>query len=71
MKVIIIGGGVAGLTMALACQHAGFTVKIYEKSRTLRNIGGGILVWPHGIRYLNWLGLSHCLEPYWVSLKLQ
>jgi 2-polyprenyl-6-methoxyphenol hydroxylase-like FAD-dependent oxidoreductase len=69
MKVIIIGGGVAGLTMALACQHAGFTVKIYEKSRTLRNIGGGILVWPHGIRYLNWLGLSHCLEPYWVSLK--
>jgi 2-polyprenyl-6-methoxyphenol hydroxylase-like FAD-dependent oxidoreductase len=69
MKVIIIGGGVAGLTMALACQRAGFTVKIYEKSITLRSIGGGILVWPHGIRYLNWLGLSHCLDPYWISLK--
>jgi 2-polyprenyl-6-methoxyphenol hydroxylase-like FAD-dependent oxidoreductase len=69
MKVIIIGGGIAGLTMALACLRAGFTVKIYEKSSTLRNIGGGILVWPHGIRYLNWLGLSHCVAPYWVSLK--
>jgi FAD-dependent urate hydroxylase len=69
MKVIIIGGGVAGLTMALACQRAGFNVKIYEKSRNLRNIGGGILVWPHGIRYLNWLGLSHCLDPYWITLK--
>ncbi len=69
MKVIIIGAGIAGLTCALACQRAGFEVKIYEKTSRLQNIGGGILVWPYGIRYLNWLGLSHCLDPYWVPIN--
>jgi 2-polyprenyl-6-methoxyphenol hydroxylase-like FAD-dependent oxidoreductase len=69
MKVIVIGAGVAGLTLGLACQRAGIDVKIYEKTNELRNIGGGILVWPHGMRYLQWLGLSHCTEPYLSSIK--
>lgn len=69
MKVIIIGAGIAGLTSALACHRAGFEVKIFEKTNHLQNIGGGILLWPYGIRYLDWLGLSHCLDPYWVPVN--
>ena len=69
MKVIVIGAGIAGLTLGLACQRAGIDVKIYEKTNELRNIGGGILVWPHGMRYLQWLGLSHSVEPYLSSIK--
>lgn len=68
MKVIIIGAGIAGLTCALACQRVGIEVKIYDKAKALRNIGGGILIWPHGIRYLEWLGLSDALKPFWTDV---
>jgi len=69
MKIIIIGAGISGLTLALACQKAGMEVKIYENAKKLRNIGGGLLLWPHGTRYLEWLGLSDCLQPYRVPVK--
>lgn len=69
MKVIIIGAGIAGLTFGLACQRAGIEVKIYDKARELRNIGGGILIWPHGLRYLKWLGMEDWLTPFQVSVK--
>ncbi len=69
MKIIIIGAGIAGLTFGLACQRAGMDVKIYDKAKALRNIGGGILLWPHGMRYLEWLGIADCLHPFWVSVR--
>lgn len=69
MKIIIVGAGIAGLTLALACHNAGMEVKIYDKARSLRNIGGGILIWPHGLRYLKWLGLSHCLDSFYTPIK--
>jgi len=68
MKIIIIGSGIAGLTLSLACQRSGMQVSIYEKAQQLKNIGGGILLWPHGLRYLNWLGLADCLRPYHVDV---
>jgi FAD-dependent urate hydroxylase len=69
MKIVIIGAGIAGLTLGLACRRAGIEVEIYEKAHELRNIGGGILLWPHGQRYLEWLGLSSCLTPFSVPIK--
>ncbi len=69
MKVIIIGAGIAGLTLAHACRQAGIEVKLYDKAQQLRNIGGGILLWPHGVRYLKWLGLEACLQPFSVSIE--
>lgn len=69
MKITIIGAGIAGLTLGLACQRAGIDVKIFEKADELRTIGGGILLWPHGLRFLNELGLADCLQPAWMSVK--
>lgn len=69
MKIIIIGAGIAGLTLGIVCQRAGIEVKIYEKASYLKNIGGGILLWPHGLRYLKWLGLSSCLDETYISIK--
>lgn len=62
MKVIILGAGIAGLTMANACQRAGMHVQIYEQAKTLTTIGGGIFLWPHGLRFLDELGLSACFH---------
>ena len=69
MKVIIIGAGIAGLTLGLACQRAGMEVKIIEKAQELRTIGGGILLWPHGLHYLQQLGLADCLQTSWMSVR--
>ncbi len=69
MKIVIIGAGVAGLTLGLACQRAGMDVRIFDKAKELRTIGGGILLWPHGLQFLDELGLSDCLRPAWMSVS--
>jgi FAD-dependent urate hydroxylase len=69
MKIIIIGSGIAGLTLAIACQRHGMDVTLYEKTKRLQHIGGGLLLWPHGLRYLKWLGLAECLSPHYVSVS--
>lgn len=69
MKIVIIGAGIAGLTLGLACQRAGMDVRIYDQARQLRTIGGGILLWPHGLRFLDELGLRECLAPAWMSVR--
>lgn len=68
-KIIIIGAGIAGLTLGLACQRAGFEVRIYEKAKALKTIGGGIILWPHGYRFLQELGIADCLQSAWMSVK--
>lgn len=64
MKIIIIGAGLAGLTLANACEKSKIDYHLFEKTATLKNIGGGVLLWPHGQRYLNWLGLDKILDEY-------
>lgn len=58
LKVAIVGGGIGGLTAAIAMLRDGHDVHIYEKARELRAIGAGIHVSPNGVRLLERLGLS-------------
>lgn len=69
MKICIIGAGIGGLTLALACQRLGWDVCVYEKAKELKTIGGGVLLWPHGQRYLSWLGLEDILAPFHISVQ--
>lgn len=69
MKICIIGAGVAGLTLAVACQRAGIQAEVYERATELTTIGGGILLWPHGQRYLEWIGLQHILAPFEIQIN--
>jgi FAD-dependent urate hydroxylase len=69
MKVIIIGAGIAGLVLGTACQRAGFQVKVFDKASELRSIGGGVLLWPHGLRFLEDLGLLSGLQSAKMSVK--
>jgi len=68
-KIMIIGAGIAGLTLGLACQRAGLEVKIYEKAAALKTIGGGIILWPHGYRFLQELSIADGLQSVWMSVK--
>lgn len=45
MKIAIIGGGIGGLTTAIALQRKGFTdITVYEAAPEIQNIGAGILL---------------------------
>jgi 2-polyprenyl-6-methoxyphenol hydroxylase-like FAD-dependent oxidoreductase len=44
--VAVIGGGIGGLTAALALVHHGIDVTVHERAPELHEIGAGLGVWP-------------------------
>ena len=58
MQVLIIGGGVGGLTLALSLQQAGIGCRVFEAAPEIRPLGVGINLLPHGMRELTELGLQ-------------
>jgi 2-polyprenyl-6-methoxyphenol hydroxylase-like FAD-dependent oxidoreductase len=62
MRVIIAGGGVGGLTAALALKRKGIEADVYEQSRNVGELGVGINTLPHAIKELADLGLLDALD---------
>jgi 2-polyprenyl-6-methoxyphenol hydroxylase-like FAD-dependent oxidoreductase len=58
MRVLIVGGGIGGLTAALALRREGFEPVVYERAPALLEVGAAIAVWPNAFRVLEQLGLS-------------
>jgi salicylate hydroxylase len=57
-RISIVGGGIGGLSTALALQHFGFRVAIFERARELREIGAGVVITPNAMHALNFLGVG-------------
>ncbi|WP_430966649.1 FAD-dependent monooxygenase [Spongiimicrobium sp. 2-473A-2-J] len=53
----IIGGGIGGLTTALAFEKMGVEYQLFEKAERLRPIGSGILLTPNALKVFEWLGI--------------
>ena len=64
MRVAIVGGGLGGLTSALAFIKRGFDVKIYEQASELRELGAGVQLGPNAVGVLYHLGLEEALKSY-------
>ena len=62
LKMAVIGGGIGGLTAAVALRQAGFEVDVYEQAPELTEIGGGINMGPNAARVLRRLGLGPGLD---------
>ena len=56
MTVLIAGGGIGGLTLALSLHQIGVPAKVFESVPELRPLGVGINVLPHAVRELIDLG---------------
>ncbi|HEX2889981.1 FAD-dependent monooxygenase [Vineibacter terrae] len=57
-RILIAGGGIGGLTLALALLRHGFEVEVYEQAPALREIGAGLHVSSNGMLVLAALGVA-------------
>ena len=67
--ILIIGGGIGGLTLALSLHKRGIPCQIFEAAPEIKPLGVGINMMPHAIRVLTALGLQPILENYGVEAK--
>jgi 2-polyprenyl-6-methoxyphenol hydroxylase-like FAD-dependent oxidoreductase len=61
-KAMIIGGGIGGVTAAIALQRAGIDVTVFERADALREVGSGLPLWPSVLRALKKLELTSVLK---------
>jgi 2-polyprenyl-6-methoxyphenol hydroxylase-like FAD-dependent oxidoreductase len=62
MDIVVIGGGVAGLTFALGMHQRGLSCRVYECAPQVKELGVGITLLPHATRELCALGLEDRLR---------
>lgn len=63
MTFSIIGGGIAGLTTAIALQRLGIQAHIFEAAPELRPLGAGIVLAANAMRAFQQLGIAEALIP--------
>jgi 2-polyprenyl-6-methoxyphenol hydroxylase-like FAD-dependent oxidoreductase len=58
VKALIAGAGISGLAAGIALRQAGMDVEVLERSREVREVGAGLMLWPNGTRALQSLGVE-------------
>lgn len=69
MTVLIAGGGIAGLSLALTCRQIGIPFRLFEAAGQLRPLGVGINLQPNAVRELFELGLEQGLSGIGVPTR--
>ena len=59
-SAIVLGGGIAGLSAAIALRRAGYRLSVYEQAEAIAPMGAAISLWPNAVAALRALGV---LEP--------
>ena len=62
LRIAIVGGGIGGLTAALALRARGLEVRVFEQAEVLREIGAGVSVHPNAARLLKRVGFEEQLQ---------
>jgi 2-polyprenyl-6-methoxyphenol hydroxylase-like FAD-dependent oxidoreductase len=69
VRIGIIGGGIGGLTAALALRQFGFAPQVFEQAPNLLEVGAAILMWPNAMRVLHRLGLATAIREHGAVLE--
>jgi 2-polyprenyl-6-methoxyphenol hydroxylase-like FAD-dependent oxidoreductase len=62
LRIAIVGGGIGGLTAALALRARGLDVTVFEQAEVVREIGAGVSIHPNAARLLKRIGLDDQLR---------
>lgn len=60
--IVIIGGGIGGMTAAIALRQRGLAATVYEAAAELRPVGAGILVPPNAMQVYGRLGVADAVQ---------
>jgi salicylate hydroxylase len=66
-RIVVIGGGIGGLTAALALRATGHEVLVLERAAQFGEVGAGVQLGPNATRVLHRLGLGDGLRPIGVT----
>jgi len=69
MSILVVGGGIGGLTLALSLHQAGIACRVFEAAPEIKPLGVGINLLPHAMRELTELGLQERLAAVAVETK--
>ena len=61
-RVLVAGGGIGGLTAAIALRAQGLRPVVLERASEMREIGAGITLWSNAMRALARLGLDGAMR---------
>jgi 2-polyprenyl-6-methoxyphenol hydroxylase-like FAD-dependent oxidoreductase len=61
-RILIVGGGIAGLSLSAALRQRGIDAEIVERKALWEPVGGGIAVQPNAMRVLHRLGIGAAIE---------
>jgi 2-polyprenyl-6-methoxyphenol hydroxylase-like FAD-dependent oxidoreductase len=62
MRVIIVGGGIGGLSAAIALQRRGHEVVVLERARRLEAVGAGITLFANAMSALERIGVADAVR---------
>lgn len=57
-RIAIVGGGIGGLTAAVALHQMGFAVRVFERAPELREVGAGLALLSNAMCVLDGIGLG-------------
>ncbi|GAA4546600.1 FAD-dependent monooxygenase [Amycolatopsis samaneae] len=60
---VVVGGGIGGLSAAVALHRYGWRVTVLERAPGFTAIGAGISLWPNAVRALETIGVGERLAP--------
>ncbi|MEV5339888.1 FAD-dependent monooxygenase [Streptomyces sp. NPDC052676] len=61
-RAVVIGGGIGGLTVAVALHRSGRQVTVLERARSLEPVGAAISLAPNALRALDVIGLGDTIR---------